>query len=95
MKVEENKKVQKELKKLPPHIQKKYMLLLSELKSIKNLYDLNPKWAMKKMDYNPNVFRAKLDLSYRIGLVKNQTTGGFDIEKVSSREDFNYIGSKN
>jgi mRNA-degrading endonuclease RelE of RelBE toxin-antitoxin system len=95
MKIQIEKKVSKELKKLPPHIQKKYKQIISEILSVSNLYNINPKWGMKKMDYDTNVFRAKLDLHYRIGFYKNETTQSLSIVKVSSREDFNYKGSTN
>lgn len=94
MLIEENKKVKKELRKLPPQIQKKYNLLLKEIKSVNSLYELNPKWNMKKMGYDELIYRAKLDLSYRVGFYKNEATGSVDVIKVSSRENFDYIGCK-
>jgi mRNA-degrading endonuclease RelE of RelBE toxin-antitoxin system len=94
MKVIEEKRVSKELRKLPPHIQKKYTQFLKEVMISSSLYHINQKWGVKKMDYDDNIYRAKLDLSYRVGLYKNETTGSVDVIKVSSRENFNYIGSK-
>jgi mRNA-degrading endonuclease RelE of RelBE toxin-antitoxin system len=92
MKITIEKKVSKELKKLPPHIQKKFKQLLNELVSTNRASDVNPKWEIKKMDYNNSVYRCKLDPWYRVLITK--CSDCYEVSKVGTRESVIYIGCK-
>lgn len=94
MKVTIEKRVTKELKKLPQPIQKKYKNFLNDLMLSHSLHNFNPKWSIGKLHNDNSMYRAKLDLWYRVGFVKNEDTQSIQIIKVSSREDFQYVGTK-
>ena len=87
-KVLENKKVMKSLRKLDINIQKKYSKMVKELNQggIRSL-----SFEAKKMEYNKDIVRVKLDYRHRAALLINQ--GVIEVIEVATRENFNYIGS--
>ena len=82
MRIQENKKITKQLKKLPTKIIQKYNILLKELKSngLQSICD------MEKLKYNKDVMRIKLDYSYRVAVsFKGDIV---EVLTVSTRENF-------
>jgi len=85
MKVKENKKVAKQLKKLQPKVIKKYRQLLSALKS----NGLQVNYDISKLHYTQDYMRIKLDYSHRVGIyVKNNI---IEVCTVCTRENFDYV----
>ena len=84
MKIKEDKKVAKQLKKLQPKIQKKYAEFKKELaaKGAACAYEI------QKLHYQKEFMRAKLDLRHRVALTVQD--GAWVILQVSTRESFNY-----
>ena len=85
MKVQENKKVAKQVKKLPAKIQQKYKELFKSLMSD----GLQVGYNIEKLRYTKDHMRIKLDYSHRVGIyVKNNM---IEVVTVCTRENFNYV----
>ena len=84
MKVKEDKKVAKQLKKLQPKIQKKYEAFKKELAAKGG----ECSYEIQKLLYQKEYMRAKLDLRHRVALTVEN--GTWVILQVSTRESFNY-----
>jgi mRNA-degrading endonuclease RelE of RelBE toxin-antitoxin system len=82
MRIQEDKKIAKQLKKLQPKIIQKYRALLKELQA----NGLQAKCDMEKLKYNKDVMRIKLDYSYRVAVSFKDNI--VEVLTVSTRENF-------
>jgi mRNA-degrading endonuclease RelE of RelBE toxin-antitoxin system len=85
MQVIQDKKVQKQLRKLQPKVVKKYKQLINQI--ITNGLDITQ--SIEKLKFNKDVMRIKLDYNHRVGV----TIIGDMIKvlTVTTREESNWM----
>lgn len=84
MKIKEDKKVLKQLKKIQPQIRKKYDKLIKELKN----NGTNTSFDTTKLLHDKSFYRIKLDYSHRVAIKLDGQV--ITVVKVATRENFNY-----